>query len=449
MTYFLKITYSHKFLSYSFQLRILYLPLDGAIDRNPCDFLITNTEMYRYFFYQRLIVTFYKPRKTINMKQLFLIGIFTYFMIPIYSQHHLNISLNAFRPGDEIVKKQVSYKDPGRSGENVLWDFSRLDVNNEHYTLTYALNSDSLITGTEHHTKYYYSISNDSLLLWGYENPTTIMTNNQPELLMKFPVHYQDKTISYYTGKGRYCDRLSMETMGVIQNAADAYGMIILPNKDTLKHALRVKTVKWIAEETLPLSRKKHVDIAQDNIAPITTDSINYRLSNDSIIFGVKTFRWYVHGYRYPVFETVESVVKNKKHEEKHFHTAFFYPPEEHYYLDGDEQNLAILEEENNNILPPTNTDVPNPWQKVTYNCYPNPTVTNLNIDIYLPKQGQLRMKLTDRLGQILLEEKWGDQPEGIFTRQIPMGEYIRGEYVLSIYFNQSEYMISEKIIKL
>lgn len=41
----------------------------------------------------------------------------------IFPQSQLTSSLNMFRAGDVISKQQVEYKDPGRSGQNVLWDF--------------------------------------------------------------------------------------------------------------------------------------------------------------------------------------------------------------------------------------------------------------------------------------------------------------------------------------
>jgi hypothetical protein len=40
------------------------------------------------------------------------------------AQHTLQSDLNRFRADNMLVKQQVSYKDPGRTGENVLWNFS-------------------------------------------------------------------------------------------------------------------------------------------------------------------------------------------------------------------------------------------------------------------------------------------------------------------------------------
>lgn len=361
------------------------------------------------------------------------------FVAELFSQQALQSHLNMFRPGDVTVKQQVSYKDPGRSGENVLWDFSSLDIEKESYRLSYtSLGDDSITVGTEHRTMYYYSLSNDSLLLWGYENPTTLMTNQQPELLLKFPVSYGDRTQSYFSGSGKYCDRLQLSAMGTVRTFADASGMMILPNKDTLKNVLRVKTVKLIAEETKPMS---HVAPRSPHIqAPaITADSINIRLRNDTVILGLITYRWYAGGYRYPVFETVKSVINSKDSERKYFNTAFFFPPEAHEYLNEDAENKALPESGE-----PANND---PWYGLTYNCYPNPVISDLHVEMYLPKPAKVRIQVTERGGRIMKEENWGMKPEGIFNRSISMGFFTMGEYVLNIWLDEG-YMVSEKVFK-
>lgn len=60
------------------------------------------------------------------MKKLFIcisLGILILFPVRLFSQHILESSRNMYRTGDFIIKQQVDYKDPGRSGEQVLWDF--------------------------------------------------------------------------------------------------------------------------------------------------------------------------------------------------------------------------------------------------------------------------------------------------------------------------------------
>ena len=87
----------------------------------------------------------------------------------------LNTSHNQYRAGDVLVKQQVEYVNPGQSGTNKLWDFSKLKSVNDEYTLTYSLpplegdsvyilgnirylkkdvSDNELIVGTEHNTMY-------------------------------------------------------------------------------------------------------------------------------------------------------------------------------------------------------------------------------------------------------------------------------------------------------
>lgn len=118
---------------------------------------------------------------------------------------------------------------------------------------------------------YRYKLSNDSLQLWGFENPTTVIRNSHPELILKFPVSYGDIVKDYYQGNGRYCERFSLSTMGTIESVADAYGMMILPNQDTLRNVLRIKSVKRIAEDM-------HVLEQGGNKEKVSTDSSYYYL---------------------------------------------------------------------------------------------------------------------------------------------------------------------------
>jgi len=103
-------------------------------------------------------------------------------MLP--AQYLLQSDLNLPRAGDEIIKQQVEYKNPGRSGENVLWDFGQLQSINDEYTLSYSspglirdsiyilgldtismknLAGGSLLIGTEHNTMYYYYLDKNRM----------------------------------------------------------------------------------------------------------------------------------------------------------------------------------------------------------------------------------------------------------------------------------------------
>jgi hypothetical protein len=356
------------------------------------------------------------------------------------AQHRLEANLNMPRAGDEIVKQQVEYNDPGRSGENVLWDFSRLTSVNDEYTLSYFEDWNGRLAGMEHLTKYYHTLSNDSLLLWGFENQTTKLTNNRPELLLKFPVRYADRTHCYYHANGLYSNRLEMDVMGTVETEADAFGMLVLPNKDTLRNVLRIRTMKYIAEELNPISGDYYFKL--DSVKPVISgDSIDYRLTTDSTLPAVETFRWYAKGYRYPVFESVRSWIERLGDTEiKHFNTAFFFPPQDHYYLEDDEENLALLEAE---VGEP---EVENPWEGLTCNFYPNPAVTNLDIEVYMPKAGHVKMQMVSRTGLTVWTKDFGIWTTGIHTTSIYVAPFPTGEYVLNMWFD--DYLTGNTILK-
>jgi hypothetical protein len=371
----------------------------------------------------------------------FLPFILSFIFGTVSAQHSLQSSLNMFRAGDIIIKQQVEYKDPGRAGENVLWDFSQQDVVNEEYGLAYSSYDGNIITGMEHLTQYHYVLQNDSLLLWGLDNPTTLLRNRQPELLLQFPVSYGDTVGSYYYGHGKYGDRLELDMTGITETGADAYGMMILPDRDTLKHVLRTHTVKYIVEDIVPISDRYYEKLkAPTSLSP---DSIDQRLATDSVFFVVETFRWYEKGYRYPVFETVRSWEQYRYLEDyEFFNTAFFYPPQDHYYLDDDEDNLAVLDEETTE-----NSGTADLWEGLSYNIYPNPVKTApLYLELYLPQATGLQLQLRNTMGLAVLNLDKGSQTAGICSFQVDMSGLPVGNYILNIQLDEK--LISEIIMK-
>ncbi len=362
------------------------------------------------------------------------------FSLPAFSQHRLTEKNNLMRPGDEIIKQQVDYKDPGRSGENVLWDFSKLKTVNPEYKLRYVLprarrdstyivgmdtfrikniRKNELVTGREHQTNYYYHFKDSLLCILGYENSTTLMHHNSPLPVMQFPMKYETKITTDYSSECLYSQSVLMSTHGKIQVEADAFGKMILPSKDTLNNVLRIHSVQTIFSDSIP-----------------SMDSIR-------IDTRIETYKWYSKGYRYPVFETIRTVHRLDSIKDV-FTTAFFYPPQEHYYLEDDPENLVELEEDNQK----NNPDSPdyNPWEGLTYNLYPSPVRTTLNIEMDLPKPAVVKVQLTNRQGLIMVTEEWGRQSSGILDKQLYVGLLPTGEYVLNIWLD--EYRVSEKILK-
>ena len=355
----------------------------------------------------------------------------------LYAQHILQSDLNLPRAGDVIIKQQVEYKDPGRSGENVLWDFGELKTVNDEYTLSYSepvlvddsmyimgldtillknLTEGRLLIGTEHYTMYYYYLTENRLWVMGHENPTTLLQYTKPLVAGVYPMQYQDSCGYDFQSEGLYSSKIPFTSDGEAQIQADAYGMMILPSGDTLRNVLRTRTVQTIRQ------------VFQ------TGDSVTVKHNSS-----VETFKWYSKAYRYPIFETIRTFFMTDSTETVNFKTAFFFPPQEHYYMEEDPENMALLEEKTDSIA--------DPWAGLTYNFYPNPVKNDLNIEVFMPKSGRVRMQLTSRPGLTVWKKDFGTWQQGIQTASVFMSAFPVGEYVLNIWFD--EYMVGNIVLKI
>lgn len=316
------------------------------------------------------------------------------FALPVCGQ--LNTSHNRFRSGDVLIKQQVEYVDPGSSGVNKVWDFSKLNTINDEYTLTYSLpplegdsvyilgdirynkknvSDNELIVGTEHNTMYYYHLLNDSLLQQGHENPSVKLAYTCPMTLMHFPLNYGQITTSGYKSEGLYSGTVDIRTQGIMTTSADAYGKIILPSGDTLSPVLRVKTEQTI--QNIP-----------DEFSVNTDENDKGKV--------LETCRWYSKGYRYPVFETIRNM--NLSDSTEIFKTAFFFPPQDHLYLDTDPENQALLDElwkgtEEKQVIDLTVKTV-TLQDIMTCKIYPNPVVSVMNIEYELKQDAKVSFEL-------------------------------------------------------
>ena len=353
------------------------------------------------------------------------------------AQSALQSELNLPRAGDIIIKQQVEYKDPGRTGGNVLWDFGELQAVNDEYELSYSepvlvddsmfimgmdtillknLAGGSLLIGTEHNTMYYYYLTGNRMWVLGHENPTTLLQYTEPLIAGAYPMQYMDSCSYPYQSKGLYSSTVPFSSGGEAQLQADACGMMILPSGDTLRNVLRTRTLQTI----------RQVFQQGDSTA----------VENSS---AVKTCKWYSSGYRYPIFETIQFSTVTDTAETVNFATAFFFPPQEHYYLEDDEENRALLEEETGIVS--------DPWEGLTYNIYPNPVKTTpLEVEIYLPRPADIRLQLRSTMGMIITDKTKGYYPKGICRFQIETHSLATGNYILDIWLNEK--LISEIILK-
>ncbi len=278
----------------------------------------------------------------------------------------------------------------------------------------------SLLIGNEHHTMYYYHFTDSLLSLLGHENPTTLLQyTGQRMIAAIYPMRYQDSCRHSYQAKGLYSSTIPFTTGGDVQIKADACGMMVLPSGDTLRNVIRTRATQTIRQ----VFEMNDTLIVEQNSS-------------------VETFKWYSKGYRYPIFETIQTTITGDT-ASVNFETAFFFPPQKHYYLEEDTANMALLEEEARITnsrqpgLPGLEPDA-DPWAGLTYNFFPNPVKnTPLEVELYLPREATIRVQLRNASGLIIMNENKGAQPVGICQFQLPAYSLPMDNYILSIWLDE------------
>jgi len=360
-------------------------------------------------------------------------------------------NLQGFRKNDVLYKQQIEYKDPGRNGQNVVWDFSRLSFVNENYQVKYlepvATKPDTqCITNIEHRTKYKYILTNDSLFLTGFENSGSRLSFNDPQLVLHYPFTYQDSISKDYSGTGIYMDMLYVETSGYSCSVADATGTLILPEEDTLRHVLRVRTQQEYLQMTYPKECSPETRLSYEDSASIASIDSMRTADTDTICYRTETCRWYALGYRYPVFETIcnHSHSIHDTTEMEDIATAFYFPSSMHGYLESDPENVAVLD---SLIAADAAAQVTPETLLFDYNCYPNPVRTDLYIELLLDLPSNVTFRVYDTAGNLEFTQQEGYYPAGLHYFTLNLSTLRFGDHLL--HFIVNEQMAQTLIIKL
>lgn len=383
------------------------------------------------------------------MKQIYIIySLILCSILP--SRAQLNVEHNGLRIGDVLIKQQVKYKAPGEAKAHSIWDFRELRSIEEEYTLTYEsprligdsiyimgydrfekkdLNNAELVVGKEHKTSYYFYQTADSLTQIGYENSAIKQQNPNPITQLIFPLNYGQSINSHYKTKGVYTKVTPISSSGSIFISADAFGLMILPSGDTINPVLRIKV-----EQTI-------LDTSNDHKSAEKNDQ--ERL--------LRTYKWYSKGYRYPIFETTETI--DLSTDSTLFCTAFFFPPQEHLYLDTDPENLALLDQlwdystKDYDYFPEVDLFKESEDQLgLKPRIYPNPVSDILYVDYTLHKATPVTIILSTIDGKIVKNIHKRQAQKGEQHEEIDCSHFISGSYILKIVAGSQA--VSGKILK-
>ena len=368
-------------------------------------------------------------------------------MAAAQAQTVLQQDTHMFREGDVILKQEVQYKSPGRSGKNVVWDFSELTPLENEYRESYD-RMDSLFTCSGMNATYQYRFSGDSLLCVGYFNQLLQMRHLLPELIMHYPLTYSDSICSFYYGEGKYSHTLNLAVYGETVRKADAEGILFLSDGEVLSDVLRVhesvRTGQRIASSPAILSFGE--------TSSYSKDSLIYHLTHDSITWRVDAYRWYAPGYRYPVFETVQTFVCASGIPVRHFQRSYYYPVEEQKYLSEDRVNMAVREtlatqaERDEEELYTKKKSFGKKSGNYAYNSYFSPDGGLLKIDILLDGPSSVDLLLCSLSGICLFQKTLSECDAGMYQETFDLTSLPSADYLLSVIINGE--VNSEKILK-
>ena len=356
-------------------------------------------------------------------KILFILSVFRFMFISVCPEApmKLRIDKNVYQKGDSLYKYQIEFKDPGSVGKELEWDFTHIQIINDHYLIKYFwldTVDTTKLCGMEHRTRYYYRQQSDSLWATGFENHTTKMDYTTPELKMKFPFAYGDTLFSTFEGKGVYSNMLNLYSRGYTRVKADAEGMLKLP--DLKGKALRVHSQRHYTEVKANQNRFQ---------IPVANGATN-TLSNDTLRMTLDTYSWYVQDIRYPVFESIKTAIHRAGQDTTVFHTSFYYTPEE---LPAD----ANLEK----------PEIPKIEQVFTEaTMLPNPVINDLLIDYKLTRSALIRFSVHNNIGIPMRRTIQRNLPSGRHYETIPMGGLGTGTY--TVYVHVDDMVMSRVVIK-
>ena len=360
---------------------------------------------------------------------LFVLGIFC--LAPARGQ--LRSELNLPRVGDELVKEQVIFCDASEAGENRTWDFGNVRLTNDAYIVHYFTRNDWKIIGAEKGKLSFLLIDGDSLLTSGYETPVDLVKYRRQGLLLRFPLAYGAASQGQFEGRGKHHDRLESVVSGEIHTTADATGSLILPGNDTLNSVIRVHIRKIDHARYAPISSDFSIDRPADE---------NLFSAVDPEIITTDTYQWYEEGYRYPVFETIETCRGDSIEKIPLSKSAYFYHPAEQAYLPEDTANQVVLERKQ---AARKAKMLEKESAFLSFGCFPNPVKDHLEIEITLRKAVAVEINISDMHGKLYAHLQLKNHATW-YEEKIEMQAYPPGYYIVKI--SAGNETVSEKILK-
>lgn len=350
-----------------------------------------------------------------------------------------NEQRNMFRVGDELIKQQVTSASV-KTGLGVLADLRDIQIQKvKHHAVYLQIGNDS-IGVIENGTMTRFKKDGNNLLMNGTESQLQRMDYTLPEVWLQFPMALHDSLGGLFEGRGHYGERMFIRAAGCYKTVADAIGMMLMPDGDTIRHVLRLRTERLTATASQPLDSMMAVYDCFDSIPAIGTDSICHLLESDKGLLHTVYYRYYAPGYRYPVLETTD-IEGASNVNSPHYAVAVFTSLEEQEKLAADMENEIVRQQIKDNPLLVVNENINNGLndvqrfqytisfnpsaQRITMSYIMNGNVNSLSVSLLLCNQQGIVFRKTEQLAceKSELTLDCGGLPRGQYVLYIQAGE--------------------------
>lgn len=298
------------------------------------------------------------------MKKILLIAVLTGYAYSLVGQVTLTRETHGFLPDQKNPMVLTKYVDPGVSGKNVVWDFSRLEVQNsfvgniESYYTSKCCNkfSKGNVVLEEFGNFFVFESNPNSLEQVGFmsANGVTRFEYTKPFVKMQYPFTFGSSYSGNYEGNYVVNENVVGKISGNYQVEGDGIGKLVLPNGRTLDNVLRVKEVR-------------------------TTKQV---FSYGSALITDITYRWYVAHHRFPVLVLIRSEVKGE----------------------NSEPVVSTRAAYNSNVMNVVMESPINQFTNTNLSVYPNPYSDSVKIEFNTPERCRVNLSIYDLSGKLVKE---------------------------------------------
>ncbi len=320
------------------------------------------------------------------MKNILLSSVFLALAVSLLAQTSLTYKNNALVAGDVNVYREIQFADPGNSGPNQIWDFSKIQFTGKNPESKVQSVASKNLSGVSEYNlllndseyEYFYNFNESGFEEKGFINKEKELTlvYSDPIVKMKYPFSFGEQFTDTYTGIAWYKEVSRIDVSGDYSVIADAFGTLIFPDR-VIKNALRLK---------------------------ITRNGLDRNMCGSTVSDAVR-YLWYAPGMRYPVLNISTMEYQSSAQAPVVTKTAFIN-------LEQRDESATIA----GTVEPQSQVDK----SDVSVILFPNPFSEKISYNYFLRKQLPVTIELFDMTGNNRVQlVKNQIQVEGLHTGEL------------------------------